>query len=150
MLQIPERVSILELHGGTKVPLRVYTPEKIIEIRKVIVNMFIRGCVSQDFTMKLNVLQRDENGPILISSNTISNLELVRDVNWYCWLRFDFPDLKNLFVIGHQYLLQFELSDEYLYDKDNYIGLIICHDSPLAIMNPEKTVIRISDFFEQI
>lgn len=147
--QIPNTLMILEMGAAEKVALRLFTPVADIKIKHVIVSMFLRDMISQDFQMKLNLYADKTGTTLLLSSAIINNFDIVRVGDYFCELRFDFPAERNLLTVGHQYLLEFELSGAYVKDGDNYLGLILDHDSPIAIINDAKPVIKLAPFFDK-
>ena len=148
--QIPLQVNILKLKGATKVPLFSMTPTEDVKIRNVIVTMFLSGLISSDFQMKINVYFDSGYRRLLFSSEVVNNFDVVRVGDYYCELRFDFPALRNLLRIGHEYHVEFELSGTYAYDEENYLGLIQDHDNTLGIIFDEDDfVVRLSPFFDK-
>lgn len=129
-------------------PLIMVTPSDDVKYKHLILTMYLRGLLADNFQMKINVYFDDQGRRLLFSSATVNNSDIDRAGDFYCEQRFDFPTLQNLMTIGHSYYVEFELSGTYNYDNDNYLGLIIDHDSPLAILNDERNIIRQSSFFE--
>jgi hypothetical protein len=149
--QIPKYVEILFLKGDTAVPLQLFTPEEIVKLKHTIVTMFISKLTGADFKMKINVYFDSQGRRLAFSSSEVSGLDIERGLYRYCEIRFDFPALGNLLNVGHQYFLEFEISDySASHDEENYIGLIKDHDSPLAIMaqGSHKFIVRHSNFME--
>jgi hypothetical protein len=149
--QIPELVKVMQLRSNGKVGIYRFTPSSDVKLKHIIMTMYIQGLVASDFQMKINVYFDDQGQSTLFQSSVVNNSDITRDPNWYCEQRFDFPTLQNLLVIGHQYFVEFEISGDYGadFDENNYIGLIIDHDSPLAILNEGTNVLRHSAFYEK-
>jgi hypothetical protein len=147
---VPAKVNALVFQGVDKFPCYLFTPTDDIKLKHIIQTFIFRDLISSDFQMKFNIYFDSQGRRKVFESNTINNFDVVRIGDFYCELRFDFPALANLLTIGHQYMVEFELSGTYDYDNDNYLGLIIDHDSPAAIINEGKIVSRLSPFFEVV
>lgn len=147
--QIPRAATFLQLRSTGKVPLYQFTPAEDVKLKHIVVTMFLKDLISSDFKMKINVYFDDKGRQILFSSEEVKNFDIVRVGDYYCEIRFDFPVLKNLLTIGHEYYVEFELYGTYNIDENNYIGLILDHDSPLAILAEGKSIIRYSAFYEK-
>jgi hypothetical protein len=143
----PAEVSMHCLTANTTVPLSLVTPFEDVKIKHVIVTMFIRGLLASSFQLKINIYSDLDRQKLLLSSTAINNSDIERDGDWYGELRFDFPALNNLLCIGHQYYLEFEISS-YTSSMANFVGLVIDHDSPLAIISEVGRLVRHSSFFE--
>lgn len=147
--QIPNVVKVMQLRSTGKVGIYCFTPSADVKLKHVIMTMYMRGLLLADFQMKINVYFDDQGRSLLFSSAVVNNFDITRVGDWYCEQRFDFPALQNLLTIGHKYFVEFEIYGTYPMDEDNYIGLTIDHDSPLAIMNEGVDVLRHSAFYEK-
>jgi hypothetical protein len=148
--QIPSQAAALILRGDTTVPLFQFTPTELVRIKKLIATMIICGLDAQLFKMKINVYLDSGAQRLLFSSDEVLGTDIERGSQRYCELRFDFPSAGNLITIGHKYFVEFEILD-YTPDEENYVGLIVDHDSPLAILceGTAAIPIRCSAFYER-
>ena len=146
--QIPNLVKILQLRDLSKVGLYRFTPTDDVKLKNIIVTMYIRGLLASDFQMKINVYLDSLGRRKLFESDVVSNFDIDRSGDFYCEQRFDFPAASNLLALGHEFYVEFELLGTYAFDEANYLGLIIDHDSPLAILASGSNVIRHSAFYD--
>ena len=147
--QIPAVVRERRLLGTGTIGVYLYTPTQDVKFKHLVITMFLRGLMANEFGMRINVYFDNLGRKKLLSSYDVMNSQIVRTGDYYCELRFDFPTLKNLLMIGHQYYVEFELFGDYPMNEENYIGLIIDHDSQLAILNEDASIIRYSDFYDK-
>lgn len=112
--------------------------------------MFIKGLLLQNTLIGCRVYKDSDKQNLLVQSNPVTVNDFIRTGDWYGELRFDF-DTKKAYTIGHTYYLEFFIDNAtYPVDDNNFIGLVLDHDSPLATIDQTKRVIRHSMFFQKL
>lgn len=147
--QIPALVDALILGQVDSIPLYNFSPIADVKLQHIIVTIFLRDMVGQGWSLKCCVYYDSARLKKAFESSTVSNSDIDRDGNtdFYCEQRFDFPLAGNNLVIGKTYYVDIELFGAYSPSANNYLGLIIDHDSILAINSVGTNVIRHSAFY---
>ena len=146
--QIPSEARIRQLKGLGTLDLYNFDCIKDAKLKHVVISMLFKGLIGHSgLFMRLNVYYGLTSSKKLMSSNLndVGN-DIIRSSDYWGEIRFDFP--KHILVPTHTYSVEFELLGDYPFSEDNYLGLIIDWDSPLAKLYPERNLIRFSDFYD--
>lgn len=143
--QIPSTTKAEVISGEGKFPMYRLKPTKNVKLQNIIVTMFLKGQIAEDFKMRINVY-KDKNGQnVLIQSTTVNNLDIARVGDYYCEIRFDFGAANNRMAIGIEHLIEFEVYDGYVYDSLNYLALIMDTQASMAYLGSDANPLPTSD-----
>lgn len=159
---IVKKQKALFLLNETAVDLVMISPENTLPkkdaiLKYITVHLFLKGHLASTWKLRANVYNPD--GSLMMRSIPVTNTDIERAGDFYCELRFDFPQEGNLLSCGRPHRVELEIYDGYSYDNDNYVSVMLAYFGDLnylgsdAFIEPEWAVDlapRISIFTDSI